>query len=65
MKLLTEARLLRVFIGAVSYTHLDVYKRQSSRRIRPTMATTWVSAMASRRCCDRSPPRRPTSPGFV
>ena len=31
----------RLNVEPVSYTHLDVYKRQASRRPRPRRATTW------------------------
>ena len=49
---------LAVWDGAVSYTHLDVYKRQPRARARHTTATPSAAGRSPRRRC---PPRRPSS----
>ena len=57
-----EKNLVVVGTKAVSYTHLDVYKRQPQRGRKPTRyggcarvrRTTWSSRLTPKNCCQRS-----------
>ena len=55
-----HAVLHLLYSRSVSYTHLDVYKRQGYRRVRPPL-TTQKSACCGRRSgsCPRTSPRSP------